>query len=174
MKSFFKHLLILSALVALDGCAQQPSLLVCSNVYCSKIRGSKTCITGPIPSAETERLAKRFSGRPDALSIYLVRNSLSDRPAQVTASIDGGQPVITIPGSMVLFIVPAGAHELELHNHGQDQKLEVSGSSGEVKFAKIIRKYGFVDHGYRLRLANDANASGRAERSKLIAHIDEL
>jgi hypothetical protein len=172
MKSFFMGLLALPVLVGMAGCAQQPGHLAESNVYCSKIRGSRVCATGPLPSAETERLAKRFAGRPDALSIYLLRNSLSDRPDRVTVLIDGRHPVTTIPAAMVLFVVPAGAHELELLSHGQERKLEVYGRNGEVVFADIILKYGWVDHGYRLRLDNAADARLRAERSKLIADVD--
>jgi hypothetical protein len=161
--------LAMATLSVLQGCAQQP--LVGNASYCDTIRGFRTCITGPIPSIENERQAKLFASRPDVLTVYLIRNQINDRPGQVLVTFDGTRSVITIPRSMVRITLPAGTHELVLNDHGQQRSLQLAGRNGEVQFVQIHLEYGWVDYGYRFRIANDAETRLRAANCKLIGDV---
>ena len=165
---------VLTALFTLQACVQQPSRLSDDSTFCDKLRGFKTCVAGPIPSHETERQAKRFVGRPDALVLYLVRNSLNDRPGLVTVVIDGKKSVGTVPRSLARIAIPSGRHELTLSDQAKEQTIEVSGNDGEIRIVQIIPNYGFADFGYRLRLKDDAETRRRAQDSTLIADIATL
>lgn len=164
----------LTALFALQACVQQPTRLSADGSYCDTLRGFKTCIAGPIPSRESDRQAKQFVPRPDALVLYVLRDSVNDRPRRVTVVVDGKHTVTTVPHSLVRIAIPAGRHELALNDQGRRQAIEVSGTDGEIRIAHIIPKYGIADFDYRLRLKDDAEARRRAQDSTLIADIATL
>lgn len=162
---------VVTALLALQACVQQPSRPTADSTYCDKLRGFKTCIAGPIPSQETDRHAKQFAPRPDALVLYVVRDSVNDRPSIVSVVVDGKHTVATVPHSLARITVPAGRHQLAIGDHDGEQAVEISGSEGEIRIVQIVPKYGLADFSYRLRLKDDAETRRRAQDSRLIADI---
>jgi hypothetical protein len=162
-----------SCVIALAGCADKPRRPVnVDGSYCVKAYRKSTCTPAPVPSAAVEAQAKRFEGRPDALTVYVVRKRWGDAVNRVSLSIDNRMSMTTIPESLVRITAAPGTHQLAVQWAGNTLTTTVSGAAGEVRFVQLIGFLGPFKEEYRWSDVNEADARNRASASKLIADVD--
>jgi hypothetical protein len=125
-----------------------------------------------VPPAAVEAQAKRFEGRPDALTLYIVRKRWGDAVNRVSVSIDDRTSVITIPESLVRITAAPGTHQLAAEWAGKAQTVSVTGAAGQVRFVQLIGFLGPFKDEYRWEDLDEAGARKRAFASKLIADVD--
>jgi hypothetical protein len=160
-------------LIALGGCADKPLRPVnADGTYCVKAYRKPTCTAAAVPPAAVEAQAKRFEGRPDALTLYVVRKRWGDAVNRVSVSIDNRATMITIPESLVRVMAAPGTHQLTVEWAGKTQTVGVSGAAGQVRFVQLIGFLGPFNESYRWDDLDEADARGRALASKLIADVD--
>jgi hypothetical protein len=162
-----------SALLVLGGCANRPLRPVnADGTYCVKQYRTSTCTTAAVPPAAVEAQAKRFEGRPDALTLYIVRKHWGDAVNRVSVSIDNRTSLITIPESLVRITAASGTHRLAIEWAGKAQTIMISGAAGQVRLVQLIGFLGPFKDQYWWADLDEADARKRALASKLIADVD--
>jgi hypothetical protein len=127
----------LTCLVALVGCAAPVDQLA-EKPYCHAHRGIHVYCTNEVaPSLQHDAEAKQFASVPDALTIYVVRY-WGDGHHPMEISFNGGEPIETVPDSMIRLRVKAGEHRISFKVDGNSFERKISGVAGEVRLLGIV------------------------------------
>ena len=133
----------------LAGCASAPSATIAAAGPGEPARHCvldnrgrvRVCSTLAVPGLEADRDAKRLSGEPAALTVYVVRQSWGDSRELLRLSVDGRPADIeTTPDSLVRLRLAPGEHRLAFEHAGQQRSTEVAGAAGEVRLLWIRRE----------------------------------
>jgi hypothetical protein len=101
----------------------------------------RVCSTQAVPGPEADREAKRLSGEPAALTVYVVRQSWGDSRELLRLSVDGRPADIeTTPDSLVRLRLAPGEHRLAFEHAGQQRSTQIVGAAGEVRVLWIRRE----------------------------------
>lgn len=168
-------LLGLSA-AALPGCMTKPLQPVrADGTYCyaygRAYRQQFTCTIGPVPPASVEADAKRFQADPAALTIYVVRRRWLDSNDAVPLTVDGHEPITTVPLSLVRLRLRPGTHQLSVAWDSRFAGLRVEGSAGDVRFVELTGTQWAWRTDYWLEHVAADDGQVQAIRSKLVADL---
>ena len=164
--------------VVASGCMSKPLREArADGTYCFSIGTTPghraTCTPTAIPSAAVEVDAKRFEGKPDVVTLYVIRKRWTDALNVVWLRIDDAPPVATVPDSFARLRTTPGPHKLTVAWDGGTVKMDVDGAGGEVRFVELIgwisnRRIGQY---YRLRYADPFESRQRATTLRLVADV---
>lgn len=165
----------LTAALGLGGCATNLRQADAdAGVYCyrSPKFHHKTCTTNLPPPPGVEADAKQFEALPAVGTLYVIRNRGWDTVFQVPVSIDGREPVVTIPQSMFRVRLTPGPHQLRLVFDGAQVDQDISMDRGGIRYVEIKEAGRFSGAQFEWSELNASAAITRAKSSKLIADLD--
>jgi hypothetical protein len=167
------------ASVLAAGCTSRPLREArMDGTYCYSLGGRppqhrKTCTPTAIPPQDAEADAKRFEGRPDVVTLYVIRKRWTDARNVVWLRIDDRTAVATVPETFARLRMTPGPHRLTVTWEGGSAQLDVDGAGGEVKFVELIGSISNTRIGqhYRLQNADPAESRLRATKLRLVGDV---
>lgn len=163
--------------LTLSACTTQPSRSTqADGSYCHRIGKSYsptlTCTTGPVPSEIVEKSAKQFEPTPGAITLYVVRSRWGDPVNKVPVVVDGLEPVLTIPQSLIRLRLKPGEHRITVEWDGKQASKTVTGLAGDVVFVELAGSVWSWGSTYQWADSQGLSTRKAAMSAKLIADVD--
>jgi hypothetical protein len=166
-----------TAALMLSACTTQPSRSTqADGSYCHRIGKSYspklTCTDSPVPSEVVEQRAKQFEPTPGAITLYVVRSRWGDPVNKVPVVVDGLEPVLTIPQSLIRLRLKPGQHRITVDWEGKQAIKTITGGAGDVVFVELAGSVWSWGSTYQWVEPQGQSARKSATSAKLIADVD--
>jgi hypothetical protein len=158
------------------GCMTKPLRAAnADGTYCARTHRrysrKRICTPSPIPKESVEAESKRFEPTPERLTVYVIRKSWGDADNRVDLTIDGGEPITTVPESFVRLRLHPGAHALAARWDKESTMLDINGAGSEALFVELVGSAWAWGSTYRLKLGDPVSSRNRAARLRLVADV---